>query len=301
MFVVSKVSSLRSLRFVKTRQLSTSELKGLYLLHDRIAQLLTESLATEPAAAAHWQVIAIEQVTFGDLLNKFPRDTVWSILSFGESLVGGVMLIMEKDTAISFVRQGGAGMIGQEGELTEHELGMIDARFQQFSEAFGAIWGEYHPLSTQLATFPNTPSLDEFHQLLIGLKAETTVALVTFRVTMVARDVLKVMLVFPQPYLEPLLPTVRALAESQRQDADFEQIRDRIEQVEDVTTPVVVELGRATLTFEELQNLTENDFLQLDQRITDPLPVRLGERTVLKGRPGTTPDGKHMAVQINEE
>lgn len=301
MFAVSKVSSLRSLRFVKARQLSTTELKGLYVVHDKIAQLLTESLANEPSAAAHWQVIAVEQVTFGELLNKFPRDTVWSILSFGESLVGGAMLLMEKDTAISFVRQGGAGMIGQEGELTEHELGMIDSRFQQFSEAFTAIWGEYHPLNAQLATFPNTPSLDEFHQLLIGLKAETTVALVTFRVTMVAREVLKVMLVFPQPYLEPLLPTVRALAEGQRQEGDFEQIHERIGQVADVTTPVVVELGHASLTFEELQNLAENDFLELDQLIQDPLPVRLGEKTVLKGRPGTTPDGKNLAVQVTEE
>ena len=37
-------------------------------------------LSQEPSAAAQWQVVGVEQLSFHDLLHKFPRDTVWSIL-----------------------------------------------------------------------------------------------------------------------------------------------------------------------------------------------------------------------------
>lgn len=298
---MSKVSSLKSLRFVKARQLHTSELKALYYLHDRVAQTLTEMLAHEPTSAALWQTVGVEQVTFGDLLQKFPRDTVWSILGFGESLVGGVSLIIEKDSAINLVRQGGTmnGMAG-DNELTEHELTLVDARFQQFADAFAQIWGEYHPLSLQLATFPNTPSPEEFGQLLIGLKPDTTIALVSFRVLMVAREVIRVSLMIPQPYLEPLTPVLQSILDAWSREGDFDQVQERIELVADVMTPICVELGRTEMTFEDLQQLEVNDFLRLDQTIDDPLAVRIGSETYLRGRPGTMPDGKFLAVQITE-
>jgi flagellar motor switch protein FliM len=298
---VSKVGTLKSLRFVKSRQLNTSEMKAIYYLHDRVAQALTDMLAQEPSAAAQWQVVGVEQMSFHDLLHKFPRDTVWSILSFGESLVGGVALIIEKESAISLVRSGGSmGGLAGDNELTEHELTLVDSRFQQFSDAFAQVWGEYHPLGLQLATFPNTPSPEEFSQLLIGMKADTTIALVSFRVMMVARDVLRVMLMIPQPYLEPLSGVLGSVLESTYMEGDFDQVQERIELVQDVLTPICVELGRAEMTFEELQNLEINDFLRLDQTIEETLTVRIGGETSLRGRPGTMPDGKYLAVQISE-
>ncbi|MBC7543400.1 MAG: FliM/FliN family flagellar motor switch protein [Candidatus Sericytochromatia bacterium] len=298
---MNKVATLKSLRFVKARQLNTAELKALYYLHDRVAHGLTEMLAQEPSAAAQWQVVGVEQMSFQEMLGKFPRDTVWSILSFGESLVGGVALIIEKEAAISLVRQGGnVGGLAGDNELTEHELTLVDSRFQQFSDAFAQIWGEYHPLSLQLATFPNTPSPEEFSQLLIGMKPDTTIALVSFRVLMVARDVLRVMLMIPQPYLEPLGGVLQSVLESTMAEGDFDQVQERIELVQDVLTPICVELGRAEMTFEELQNLEINDFLRLDQTIDETLIIRIGGETALRGRPGTMPDGKFLAVQVAE-
>lgn len=298
---MTKVSSLHSLRFVKVRNLAQDELKALYYIHDRVAQLLTETLSVEPTAAAQWQVIGIEQAPFSEILKKHPRDTVWSLLGFGDSLVGGIGLILNKEAAIAFVRQTGvSNPLLPENEITEFELSQIDNRLQQFSDAFATIWGEYHPLNLQLATFPNTPSMDEFRNLLVGITPETTVAVVSFRVMMVARDVQQVTLIFPQPYLEPLTPILQNVLASVQRDADFEQIQERIASVDDITTPVVVELGRTQMTFEDLQNMEVSDFVRLEQTIEEPLIVRIGKHTVIKGRPGTTPDGQHLAIQIVE-
>jgi len=303
---VAGLNSLHPLRFVKTRELSKDDLKALYYIHDRVAQLLTETLAAEPTSAALWQVIGVEQLRFKELIDRYPRETVWSLLGFGESLVGGVSLIIDKDTAITLVRQEGNETSEDEDDeddegITEQELQLIDAKVQQFSESFSTIWGEYHPISIQLATFPNTPSIEEFRGLLTGITPETLVASITFRITMVAREVQKVSMIFPQPYLEPLTMILRSVLESVRQEAEFEQIQERINLVDDITIPVAVELGSTMMSFSELQNVEVGDFIKLNQTIEDSLIIRIGHNnTIIKGRPGTTPDQQYLAVQVTE-
>lgn len=292
---------LQSLRSTSARPLTPEDLKALYYIHDRVAQTLTEILSAEPTSAATWQVISIEQQNFQSVLRKYPRDSVWSLLGFGESLVGGVALVIEKESVISMVRQAGAEISPEsENEITEFELGQIDNRIQQFSEAFSTIWGEYHPLSLQLATFPNTPTIDEFRNLLMGISPETPSILITFQVNMIARDAQRASLVFPQSYLAPLYHVLQAVNQSMVEEGDFEQVQDRISMVDDITTPVVVELGRTRMSFSDIQNMEFNDFIVLEQSIEQPLTVKVGKNTVMKGLPGTTPDGRHLAVQIIE-
>lgn len=304
---MARIDSLHPLRFVKTRELSHDDLKSLYYIHDRVAQLLTETLAAEPTSAALWQVISAEQMTFKEVIDRYPRETVWSLLGFGESLVGGISLIIDKDTAIALVRQGTNEEKEEDDEddeeegITEQELQLIDGKIQQFSEAFSTIWGEYHPISIQLATFPNTPSLDEFRGLLTGIAPDTLVANITFRVTMVAREVQKISMIIPQPYLEPLAGVLKSVLESIKQEAEFEQIQERINLVDDITIPVTVELGSTNMTFSELQNIEVGDFIKLTQTIEDPLLIKIGQHnTIIKGRPGTTPDQQFIAVQVTE-
>jgi len=292
---------LQSLRSSSARPLTSEDLKALYYIHDRVAQTLSEILSAEPTSAANWQVISIEQKSFQQVLRKYPRDSVWSLLGFGESLVGGVALVIEKESVISMVRQAGAEITpDSENEITEFELGQIDNRIQQFSEAFSTIWGEYHPLSLQLATFPNTPTIDEFRNLLMGINQETPSILINFQVSMIAREVQRAALVFPQPYLAPLYHVLSAVNESMVEEGDFEQVQDRITMVDDITTPVVVELGQTRMSFSDVQNMEFNDFIILEQAIDKPLTVKVGKNTVMHGLPGTTPDGRHLAVQIVE-
>lgn len=298
---MAKAHPLQSLRSASTRPLTADDLKALYYIHDRVAQTLTEILSAEPSSAATWQVISVEQQPFHHVLRKYPRDSVWSLLGFGESLVGGVALVIEKESVIAMVRQAGADIAPEsENEITEFELGQIDNRIQQFSEAFSTVWGEFHPLSLQLATFPNTPTIDEFRNLLMGIQPETPAILLTFQVTMIAREVQRAALIFPQPYLAPLYHVLKAVNDGMLEEGDFEQVQNRITMVDDITTPVAVQLGSTRMSFSDIQNMEFNDFIVLDQSIDKPLTVKVGKDTVMKGMPGTTPDGRYLAVQIVE-
>ncbi|MBF2051917.1 MAG: FliM/FliN family flagellar motor switch protein [Candidatus Sericytochromatia bacterium] len=298
---MAKAHPLQSLRSASTRPLTADDLKALYYIHDRVAQTLTEILSAEPSSAATWQVISVEQQPFHHVLRKYPRDSVWSLLGFGESLVGGVALVIEKESVIAMVRQAGAEIAPEsENEITEFELGQIDNRIQQFSEAFSTVWGEFHPLSLQLATFPNTPTIDEFRNLLMGIQPETPSIVLTFQVTMIAREVQRAALIFPQPYLAPLYHVLKAVNDGMLEEGDFEQVQNRIAMVDDITTPVAVQLGSTRMSFSDIQNMEFNDFIVLDQSIDKPLTVKVGKDTVMKGMPGTTPDGRYLAVQIVE-
>ncbi|MEM4398140.1 MAG: FliM/FliN family flagellar motor switch protein, partial [Candidatus Woesearchaeota archaeon] len=208
-------------------------------------------------------------------------------------------LIIDKDTVISLVRQNVEENEEEEGGINEQDLQLIDGKIQQFSEAFSTIWGEYHPISIQLATFPNTPSIDEFRGLLTGIEPNTLVAVISFRITMVAREVQKVSLIFPQPYLEPLSSVLKSILESVKQEAEFEQIQERIMLVDDIKVPVTVELGNTMMTFSELQNMEVGDFIKLEQTIDEPLVIKVGNN-IIKGKPGTTPDQQYLAVQVTE-
>ncbi len=68
--------------------------------------------------------------------------------------------------------------------------------------------------------------------------------------------------------------------------------------IEAAKVPVVVELGRAELMFQELLYLEVGDCIKLDVEVTSPLKVMINEKTKFLGRPGVK-DAK-MSVQITK-
>ena len=296
-------SPLSRIRGPIPRQLSPQELEALYYVHDRCAQMLTETLSVDPVSAAQWQIIAVEEKMMGQILKQTPPDAVWAFSDFGESLVGGVAMIFRKEAVLSMVQSGTPGgeqPVNEDGDIGESELSMLETSINRFTDALGMAWADYYQLTptAKAAIIPATPPIQQIRGLLPGLTDRTITAVMTFRVMMVAREPQEVQMLFPQPYLGPLGGALRAILEAVRVEADEETIQQRIGAVDAVTAPLVVELGTTSMTVSEIQSLEVNTFLRLDQAIEDPLVVRVGSYRKLRGRPGTTPDGQFLAVQI---
>jgi len=64
------------------------------------------------------------------------------------------------------------------------------------------------------------------------------------------------------------------------------------------TVPLAVELGSTELSFGDLLVLEEGDFIKLDQSITEPLRIKVNERTKFLGRPGLRE--RKVSVQITK-
>lgn len=68
--------------------------------------------------------------------------------------------------------------------------------------------------------------------------------------------------------------------------------------VEAAKIPVIVELGRAELLFQDLLYLEIGDCIKLDTEVTSPMKLKVNDRTKFLGRPGTKE--KKMSIQITK-
>ena len=60
-------------------------------------------------------------------------------------------------------------------------------------------------------------------------------------------------------------------------------VRPRLERLSDLELTVRIELGRARVTWEELQRLEAGTIIQLDRRADDPVDVYVNDRLVARG------------------
>ena len=62
--------------------------------------------------------------------------------------------------------------------------------------------------------------------------------------------------------------------------------------------PITVELGKVSVTVQEMLDLTVGDVVRLDSRVNDELAVIIGQNQKFKCRPGSA--NNRIAVQITQ-
>src|SRR5690606_15998113 len=108
----------------------------------------------------------------------------------------------------------------------------------------------------------------------------------------------RVNLCIPYDVIEPIVPKLSAhyLFISNKREltpAQSEALQQRLRQL---TVPVRVLLGEAQVSFQELLDLQVGDYISLETKTTDPLPVIIGSKTKFLARPGRS--GNKMAIQL---
>lgn len=262
--------------------------RALYYLHSRIAEMLTELASEEDMPMAAWSVNSVDQLPFSALAERYQANSVWGIVDFAEQ-PGGVFLLGTNEDLIS--------LVGAHGP-SDDAYARIDALMQRICDTFKESWSDIQDFEPQLGTFPMTPSLGELQEIFTGLVPQTPIISTTFRATAPAKTSTRIVLAVPVPYLIPLGSSLEAAAEAITSHNSGENVEERLAQLEDVPTSLVVTLGTTVMTVSELQNLEEDDVIVLDQAINSPLRVTIGKGGVVSGKPGTSPDGTRRAIQI---
>ena len=110
----------------------------------------------------------------------------------------------------------------------------------------------------------------------------------------------------PYLVLEPImskLTTTFWVASTISKDESEDQVSLIQQKIERTKVPFVVEVGAVHISIREFLTLGFGDVLQLDTKVKDDLPCRVGTKPKFYCRPGTS--GKKMAIQItrvvNEE
>jgi len=268
------------------------ELRGVYYLHaalaERMAQIQDEYFVFPQTV---WQVTAVETSTFKKLDETYGENAWWGVIDFAEQH-GGAFAFADF-SAVTLVSG-----VSADGMADEAGAQQVEQWFLHLGAAFMDCWAEVAQFDVQMYPSSAPPSLLELQDMFPGLNLNTPVLTTSFRVIQPGQaQTARVVLALPQAYMLDLIPSLRAIGELTIGSHDTTHFYERLAHLEDVPVPVSVQLGRVALTVGDLQGIEPGDVLALDTALGDPLRVRVGSMEFW-GKPGTTADGRRLAVQI---
>jgi flagellar motor switch protein FliM len=280
--------------FKRPDKFSKDQIRTLYMLHESFARLLNTYLSTHLRTLVNVDVASVEQLTYQEFVQSVANPSFISVLGV-PPLKGNI--ILEFDTAIAFAYIdrvfGGDGNTQMKTRvLTEIE----DAVMRRFVTAamnhFKDAWSNVTPMNPFLETTESNP---QFMQI---VTPSEMVVIITLQVRI--GDVEGIMnICIPYLVLEPImskLTTTFWVASSISKSDSENQVAIIQSKLEKTEVAFVVEVGEVQISIKEFLMLGFGDVLQLNSKVKDDLPCRVGTNAKFYCRPGTF--GKKMAVQI---
>lgn len=268
------------------------ELRGIYYLHNNLGigmSQLQDQQGWFPQT--NWQVSAVEIVPFRELDATYADNTVWGIMDFADQPGGSFAFI---DAHCALVLTG----MTEEDLATDEGFERVDVYLQYFGQQFMECWAEIAQFDVQMFPSPSAPPMSDIQSMFQGLVPNTPIIKTSFRVSQPGQaTTARFVLGIPQAYLLHVGQSLASVGEITISDSDTSMFHERLGYIEDVPVPVKVVLGRAEMTVGDLQGLEEGDVIELDTIMGLPLEVQVGS-TRMHGRPGTSADGRRLAVQI---
>lgn len=281
--------------FKKALRLSMEQIRVLTRIHENFAYLLSSSISTQLRTVVQVEVESVEQVLYEDFIRDLPPTTILNVF---EAMEYETRMVMEMKSKMAFTilerLLGGTGPadfpVGK-SSLTQIETKVLRKMFEGFVSHLQKSWKDLMDIHLNVLDIETSPQF-----LQIAIPSEIVIV-ISFTITI--GDMRELMhLCIPYIIIEPYIEKLSAHQWfSKRQKAKTKEeggvLKGKLQQV---TIPVVAELGRASITIEEFLQLEVGDVIQLDQLAEEPLKIKVGNEIKFLGRPGTKKT--RMAIQI---
>ena len=268
------------------------ELRAIYVVHNVLGErmgMLQDEYYVFPQST--WQVTAVEITPFRALDQKYGEHAWWGVMDFSEQQ-GGAFAYLDMHAAPIVTG------VGEEELQDEAGMAQVEQWFQHLGVQFMECWAEIGQFDVQMYPSPTGPSVGELQAMFPGLNLNTPVVTTSFRVSQPGQPhVARVVLGIPQAYLLQIGAGLQSIGQTTYGDNDTTYFYERLSHIEDLPMPVHVMLGKVELTVGDLQGLEEGDVIALDTLLGETLDVTVGSLQ-LRGKPGTTSDGRRLAIQI---
>ena len=201
-----------------------------------------------------------------------------------------MLVVMERALAMAVVMQ----VLGepvdempQDRPLSVIEHSLCEMWFSQFATSMGDSWPQKDPLIFKLGDLDLRPHRSRLHEP----KESMLFATIELETGGQQRELFCLL---PLSDIESLLHTTgsHGLPLSKSSEIAMQQ------RAHDLPVAVTVALGSAYLRVSELANLVEGDVIVLDQRISEPLPLKVAEKTKFFGWLGRK--GNRQAFKVSE-
>lgn len=282
--------------FKRPDKFSKDQIRTLYMLHENFARLMNTYLSAHLRTIVHIDVASVDQLTYEEFIRSLPNPSVIGVFQM-RPLKGNAILELNPNVIFSIIDRlfGGPGLPpAKTRSLTDIEEAIVKRVINKTLECFQEAWKQVVPIDPKLEIIESNP---QFTQI---VPPNDMVVIITLH-TKIGQAEGLVNLCIPYLVLEPImskLTTTYWVASSVARQALPEHINAIQRKLERAFIPVMVELGKTTVTVQELLGLVVNDVLQLDSKIADDLNVVVGQRDKFKGKPGL--NGHKIALQITQ-
>lgn len=239
---------------------------------------------------------SIRQKNYHSFLSSLNDPSAIFVFKIDATTKGIMCMEMPLGFALIDKLMGGKGTaIDEVRKFTELEKSIIMMPINNMLTAYTEAWKDVRKVESVFLSMDFNPM-----SVHIAIPSEVMVD-ITFEATF-AQTSGMVDVCIPFKYLKEVLPKIsfdkflitRSITGDKNQIAPTNIITG----VEAAKIPVVVELGKAELMFQDLLDLEVGDCIKLDTVVTDPMKLKVNNRTKFLGRPGIK-DNK-MSIQITK-
>ena len=288
-----EVKRVKNYDFKRALRFSKDQIRSLTRVHENFARLLTTFFSAQLRTYVQITVASVDQIPFEEFVRSIPNMTLINVFEV-PPLDGNILMEINPNIAYSMLDRlmGGVGTSHSNVDnLTEIETKIMTNLFERSFDNLREAWeniAEIDPMLVELEVNP---------QFLQMISPNETVVVISLN-TIIGETSGMINICVPHVVLEPIVPnlSVRYWMQTNTKAISPEQskmIENRIKQAE---LPVIAELGTANLTIDDFLQMNVGDVIQIDQKISDPLVLKVGSLPKFTVQPGKL--NKKMAVQI---
>lgn len=253
-----------------------------------LGQFLTDKLRTEITT----HPIALEQMILTEYIESLKSPNCLYVFEVENYSGKGVFEI--QPTLVYFIVDrtlGGPGrLLETERELTQIEQRIMAKLISQILELFRTSWqttAAFQPVYKNYCSNPNFLQIAESGESIVTISLEVNFG----------DNVGLFNIAYPYLLIEKLIPTMETSLMPKQGKVSEVTMRWIQKNLEDVTVPVIVKLGEAKISFEELINLQNGDVLCLEKHVDEDLELLIEDKPKFWGRAGMLKN--HFAFQIS--
>ncbi|AYC29250.1 flagellar motor switch protein FliM [Paenisporosarcina cavernae] len=290
-----ETKKVKNYDFKRALRFSKDQIRSLTRIHENFARLLTTFFSAQLRTYVQISVASVDQIPFEEFIRSIPNITLINVFEV-PPLDGNILMEINPNIAYSMLDRlmGGAGISTSKIEsLTEIESKIMTNLFERSFDNLREAWmniSDIDPILTELEVNP---------QFLQMISPNETVVVISFN-TIIGETSGMINICIPHVVLEPIVPnlSVRYWMQTNKKAVSPEQLAILENRVKSASLPVVAELGHSEITIEDFLLLQPLDVIQLNQKIEEPLVLRVGNIPKFTVQPGQLK--KKMAVQVME-
>ncbi|WP_088041217.1 flagellar motor switch protein FliM [Bacillus sp. EAC] len=282
--------------FKRALRFSKDHIRSLTRIHENFARLLTTYFSAQLRTYVQISVASTDQIPYEEFIRSIPKMTILNVFEV-PPLDGRIIFEINPNIAYAMLDRvlGGQGSsINKVENLTEIETRIMTQLFERAVENLREAWSTIADIETELTDFEVNP------QFLQTVSPNETVVVISFN-TVIGDTTGMINICIPHVVLEPMIPklSVRYWMQPNTKPKNVEETEFIKKRINTTNLNVIAELGKTTISINDLLNLDVGDVIVLDKNTEQPLDIKIGESYKFNAQPGVV--GKKIAIQILDE